>query len=340
MAETVVAGPTIISIGAGDLAERVLGAATLDRVALLVQPGVPAAIGRRLAADLASAEVFEVPDGEAAKTLGVAEDVCRRFEAAGIGRSGLIVGVGGGALTDLAGFVAGIYLRGVRLRLVPTTLVAALDAAIGGKSGVNLAAKNQVGLFRQPDRVVIDTAVLAELPVPLLREGAAEALKAGLIGDPALVALYERRGLEAPLEEVVARAVAVKSAIVARDFAEQGERAHLNYGHTVGHAVEVAAGIPHGEAVAVGMVAAGRASALVAGFDAEERQRAVIARLGLPVVAPQVDAAKVRSLMGSDKKRQGDALRMVLLAAIGSPRVVAVDDATVTAALHSVGIEG
>ncbi|NIQ58488.1 MAG: 3-dehydroquinate synthase, partial [Gemmatimonadetes bacterium] len=139
--------------------------------------------------------------------------------------------------------------------------------------------KNLVGAFRHPVRVVVDVDVLDALPEQVKRGGMAEALKAGLIGDPGLVALLERDRLGADLEEVVARAIAVKASVVDRDFEERGERAHLNYGHTIGHAVEVAGGLGHGEAVAVGMVAAGRAAALECGFTGEARQREAIAAL-------------------------------------------------------------
>jgi 3-dehydroquinate synthase len=249
-----------------------------------------------------------------------------------------VLGVGGGALTDAAGFVAATFLRGVEAVFVPTTLLGAVDASIGGKTALNLGAKNLVGAFHHPARVVVDADILDALPETLRREGSAEALKAGLVGDPGLVALYERDGSGADLAEVVRRAVAVKAAIVGRDPREQGERAHLNYGHTVGHAVEVAGGLGHGPAVAVGMVAAGRAAALLAGFAGEERQRAVLERLGLPVAAPGLARAAVLRLMGQDKKRTGSGLRMVLLEDVGRPRLEAVGAATVEAALAAVGI--
>ncbi len=343
MAELVIAGATRVSIGEGSLSGSVIADHPGDRIAFVTQPGVPAQIAARIAGELADGAdsvVVEVLDGEAAKTLAEVDRVCRRLEAAGIGRGDLIVGVGGGALCDLAGFVAGVYRRGVRICLVPTTLVAAVDAAIGGKSGLNLDAKNQVGLFRHPDRVVIDTAVLAGLPEGLLRDGAAEALKAGYVGDPALVDLYERHGLKVPLAAVIERALLVKAGIVSRDFTETGERAHLNFGHTIGHALEVAGAMSHGAAVAVGMVAAARASVALAGFDGEARLRVVVARLGLPVEAPAVDPDRVWDLVLRDKKRHGGQVRMVLLEAVGRPRVAPVDDATVTAALAAVGIGG
>lgn len=340
MDEILVAEATRVVVTRHAGVAEVLGEVRPPRVAIITQPGAES-IARGIAAGLSMpVEVLVVPDGEAAKTLEVVGAVIDGLVGFGLDRSGLLIGVGGGAVTDLAGFVASIYLRGVRVHHVPTTLLAAVDAAIGGKNGVNAGAKNLIGTFRHAARVVIDLAVLDDLPDGLRREGSAEALKAGLIADPHLVALYERHGLAAPLEEVVPRAVRVKAAVVGRDFTEQGERAHLNYGHTIGHAVEVAGARSHGQAVAIGMVAAGRASALVAGFAEEERQREVIARLGLPVSAPDVDAARVLSLVRRDKKRSDEGIIMVLLAAIGRPEVSVVAPTTVQAALGAIGIEG
>lgn len=343
--ETVrVAEATVVLVGRGLLdAATVLGERPgRARVALLAQPGVPAHLAEGLAGDLRreglAAEVRVLPDGEAAKTVAVAEGVYRWLADLKLTRDDTVLGVGGGALTDLAGFVAATFLRGVESVYVPTTLLGAVDAAIGGKTGINLGAKNLVGAFHHPSRVVIDADVLAALPAPLRREGSAEALKAGLVGDPALVALYERDGLAADPGEVVLRAVRVKAGVVERDFREQGERAHLNYGHTIGHAVEVAAGLTHGEAVAVGMVAAGRAAALAAGFGEEERQREVIARLGLPLAAPGAGREEVWSLLRLDKKRDAAGLRMVLLERVGRPRLEHVGAATVESALAAVGI--
>lgn len=343
MDELVVGGATRVWRGSRPDADAILGDARPGRIAVLVQAGVPAGIGDRVAAAMSGAAptlVVAVPDGEPAKTMAGAEEVCRALAVGGVERGDLVVGVGGGALTDLAGFVAGVFLRGIRVHLIPTTLLGAIDAAIGGKSGVNLDGKNLVGLFRHPARVVIDLDVLGALPAPLMRQGAAEAFKAGMIGDPALVDLYEAQGISAPIDQVVDRALRVKAGIVERDPFEAGERAHLNYGHTVGHAVELAAGVSHGEAIAVGMIAAGHASARIAGFQGEERQRDILARLGLPVSAVGLEAGAVRRLMAVDKKRSGGSTRMVLLADIARPRVVVVDDATVTAALGAVGIGG
>jgi 3-dehydroquinate synthase len=312
------------------------------RVAVLSQPGEPARVAEELVGELRAiglaAESRVLPDGEAAKTLAVAEDVYRWLADLRLTRDDTVLGVGGGALTDLAGFVAATFLRGIEAAYVPTTLLGAVDAAIGGKTAVDLDVKNLVGAFHHPTRVVIDCDLLDALPARLRREGTAEALKAGLVGDPGLVALYEREGAHADLEEVVMRAVRVKAGVVERDPRERGERAHLNYGHTIGHAVEVAADLTHGEAVAVGMVAAGRASALQAGFGEEARQREVIGRLGLPVSVARVDATRLRRLLNLDKKRDAAGLRMVLLEAVGRPRLEHVEAATVRAALGAVGV--
>lgn len=311
-------------------------------VALLAQPSVvrlAAALEAGLAASGLRTAVVTLPDGEAAKRIGVVEDVYRELSVAGVGRKDTIVAVGGGALTDTAGFIAATYLRGVEAVFVPTTLLGAVDAAIGGKTAVNVDGKNLAGVFRHPARVVIDLDVLGNLPESLLREGSAEALKAGYVGDPALVERYRVDGIEAPLEEVINRAVAVKARVVSDDFTERGGRAVLNYGHTVGHAVEVAAGLSHGESVAIGMAAAAKLSELVTGYDGAAAQRQLIRSLGLPVRAPAVRAARVEQLMAMDKKRDERGLRFVVLEAIGRPIVVHADGATVRAALASIGIE-
>jgi 3-dehydroquinate synthase len=184
-----------------------------------------------------------------------------------------------------------------------------------------VGAKNLAGVFRHPKRVIIDFNILDEMPHRLRTEGSAEVLKAGLIADPAIVVAYETYGAGVALEVVVPAAIAVKVRAVTADFREQGLRAVLNYGHTVGHAVEVAAGIPHGHAVAIGMVAAGRIAEEMLGFGEVERQREIIRHLGLPVVSPPVDRSEVEMLMARDKKRDTAGVRMVLLKEIGEPVV-------------------
>ncbi len=311
-------------------------------VAVLTQPtmaGLASATAAGLSAGGLRSITVTLPDGEAAKRIGVVEDVYRDLAGAGLGRGDTILGIGGGALTDVAGFIAATYLRGIEAVFVPTTLLGAVDAAIGGKSALNIGGKNLAGVFRHPARVVVDLDLLETLPEVLRREGSAEALKAGLVGDPELVGLYRQHGLAAPLDAVVNRAVAVKVGVVTSDFTEQGMRAILNYGHTVGHAVEVAANTSHGEAVAIGMAAAATVSELTAGYDDAESQRELIASLGLPIQAPPVALARIEELMAMDKKRDERGLRFVVLEADGRPSVVHADRATVRAALGSVGIE-
>jgi 3-dehydroquinate synthase len=310
-------------------------------VAVFTQPGAaPAArsLVRSLRREGAAAELRVLPDGEAAKDLAVAADCYRWLGDLGVGRDGLIVGVGGGSITDVAGFVASTWLRGVEVIHVPTTVLAAVDAAVGGKTGVDLDGKNLVGTFHSPSLVLIDVDIVEAAPPELRREGFAEALKCGLIADGELLRLLETEREAADLEEVVRRAVSVKAAVVTDDFREAGTRQILNYGHTIGHAVEAPGGFRHGPAVAIGMAAAGRVSALVCGFPDEVRQREAIEGLGLPTTAPGVDRAEVHRLIERDKKRRGAEVRMVLLEALGMPRVSTVDRATVDAALTAIGI--
>ncbi len=285
---------------------------------------------------LAVAASIALPDRDAAKTVATAGMAYERLAEANLGRRDVIVGVGGGAATDLAGFVAATWLRGVESVLVPTTLLAAVDAAIGGKTGVNVAGKNLVGAFWHPSRVAINLRILEKLPAELLREGAAEAVKAGFIADPALTELFDRRGLKAPLGEVVRRAAAVKTEVVAADFREAGRRAALNFGHTIGHGVEAACGMPHGLAVAVGMAAEAEVSAHRYGFD-PQLVRGPLEKLGLPTQAPPVDRDRVLTLISRDKKRTEQGLRMVLLRGIGDPVVEPVGPEEIDLGLAAIG---
>jgi 3-dehydroquinate synthase len=311
------------------------------RVAFLCQPttrDLAEAYANTLAALGVEASGYSLPDGEEAKQMRVVEEIYRHLNTQHFTRSDLIVGVGGGALTDVVGFVGGTYLRGLAVKYAPTTLLAAVDASVGGKTAVNVDGKNLAGVFKHPETVYIDIDILDELPEAQMREGAAEAVKTGFIADQTIVDAYERDGIEVDLEEIVNRSVAVKAAVVSEDFTEQGRRAILNYGHTVGHAVEASTGRSHGESVAVGMVAAGAASAHRLGFNGAERQINVLKRIGLPVTADDAHPGTIRSLMALDKKRDDDGLKLVLLHAFGRPEVVVADDATLRAALDAVGI--
>jgi 3-dehydroquinate synthase len=216
-------------------------------------------------------------------------------------------------------------------------MLGAVDAAIGGKTGINLEGKNLVGAFHLPSRVIIDLDVMDAMPVTLRLEGLAEALKAGLIADPALVELFERHGASAPVEDVVTRAIKVKAEVVGEDYREDGPRAILNFGHTIGHGVEMAAGMPHGLAVAVGMVAAGAISADRYGFPSQWLTDLIFS-LGLPVSAFGVSRESVIGFVERDKKRTVDGIRMVLLRAVGEPVIDFVDTAELDTALTAVGI--
>ncbi|HZJ49023.1 MAG TPA: 3-dehydroquinate synthase family protein [Acidimicrobiia bacterium] len=311
-------------------------------VAILAQPSVAGRahdISRSVTSTGVAASIIVLPDGESAKDLRVVESIAHDLNRLGMRRGDTVIGVGGGAATDVAGFVAATYLRGIECLLIPTTMLGAVDAAVGGKTGVNVGGKNLVGVFSHPARVLIDIDILEALPLDLRRQGTAEALKVGFVGDPELVALYRRHGIDAPLEEIVERAIGVKARVVSQDFREGGVRAVLNYGHTVGHGVEVAAGISHGEAVAIGMVAAGVVGERTVGFAGRIDQEELIASLGLPTKSPHVDRLTVEHLMALDKKRDSEGVRFVVLEKIGVPLVVHPDDATVRAALHAIGVD-
>lgn len=334
-----------VSIGRGLTASLPSMIAAMDqvpsRIAVLCQPSTMTLAERyanTLAAEGFAASGYTLPDGEEAKHMGVVEDVYRHLNGEGFTRSDVVVAVGGGALTDVAGFVAGTYLRGIPTVYVPTTLLGAVDASIGGKTGINVDGKNLAGVFKHPELVMIDVDTLDALPDKQKIEGSAEAIKTGFIADMAIAAAYEREGLGVDLEDVVNRSAAVKVSVVNEDFRELGRRAILNYGHTVGHALETATGRSHGDSVAIGMVAAGAASQVVFGFDGEDRQAAILSKVGLPVSAPDAKDQHVRSLMARDKKRDASGLRMVLLEGFERPVVVAVEDATVRAALEAVGV--
>jgi len=286
--------------------------------------------------NLGARRIVEVilPDGEAHKTLTNAARVLDVLVANRFGRDSVIIALGGGVIGDLAGFVAACYQRGVDFVQVPTTLLAQVDSAVGGKTAVNHpGGKNLIGAFHQPTLVLIDTRTLATLPKRELRAGLAEVIKYGLICDAAFFAY-----LEAHLEELMAgepkalayiirRSCEIKAAIVSRDEREQSERALLNLGHTFGHAVESATSYKewlHGEAVGAGLVMAAamsRECGLLAP-EADERIRVLIERAGLPThvsVAP----ATLLEHMRIDKKVQGGRLRFVLLRAIGEASVTA-----------------
>ncbi len=323
-----------------DLPARLLPPSTQREQAVVVaQPGAMA-VARRVMDGLAGTTfptLIEVPDREGAKTLETVGMLYRRLAELNLGRHDTIVGVGGGATTDVAGFAAATWLRGIESVLAPTTLLGAVDASIGGKTGLNVMGKNLVGAFWHPSRVVIGLDILGGLPEDLLREGVAEVIKAGFIADPRIVEILLAHGLSFPMAEVVRRAVTVKADVVAGDFRETGRRAILNFGHTIGHGIEVACRLPHGHAVSVGMVAAAAISARRYGLD-ESLVRRPLERLGLPTRAVGADRREVRRLISRDKKRTVAGLRMVLLRDMGDPVVESVEDRDIGVGLRAIGV--
>jgi shikimate kinase/3-dehydroquinate synthase len=291
--------------------------------------------GAGLAAALAAAgcaprATVVLPPGEEHKRLATVERALAAMVEAGADRDALVVGHGGGVVTDMAGLAAALLLRGVRWAAVPTTLLAMVDASVGGKTGVDLGlAKNAVGAFHQPSAVVVDTAHVGTESDRAYRSGLAEVVKSAALGDAALFARMEAeaeavRTREPGLVlEMARRSVAVKAAIVARDERESGERALLNLGHTVGHALEAEGGytrLLHGEAVSLGMVAALRIGVALGVTPAATAARVagLLGRLGLPVDLDDEPLAAALPLLGLDKKRRGGAIRFVLLRELGT----------------------
>ena len=275
----------------------------------------------------AACETVLIGRGERIKTLSTVENIHRRLIAAGADRKTFILGVGGGIVTDIAGFAASTYMRGVPFGFVPTTLLGQVDAAVGGKNGVNIDGyKNMAGTFAQPQFVVCDPALLRTLPDREFRAGLAEAVKAGIIADEELFAAIEEadfgelRSDQALLRRVVGRAVGVKVAVVARDEREAGERRKLNLGHTLAHAIERTSGrMNHGEAVAVGTVLMARAAVRL-GMLAETECRRIagaLGRLGFRLTPP-VSMDRMLEAVAADKKREGGTLHVVLPTGIGS----------------------
>jgi len=264
---------------------------------------------------------IDIPDGEQFKTLETVAGLYPQFIAAKLDRRTPVIALGGGVLGDTAGFAAATFLRGVPLVQIPTTLLAMVDAGVGGKTGVDLPqGKNLVGAFKQPEMVVIDPTVLDTLPEAEYRAGMAEVIKHGIIAEPVLFAELER-GPARLSPDQLARAVRVKVQVVQEDPFEQGRRGVLNLGHTFAHAFERLAGFEmrHGEAVAIGLVCAARLAALVGLCSGQtvERVAALVAQTGLPVEPPAFAPEEVWAAMFTDKKRQGNTVRFVLPRAIG-----------------------
>jgi 3-dehydroquinate synthase len=290
--------------------------------------------------------LIEVPDGEAAKRLDVAGDCWDALGDAGFTRSDAVVGLGGGATTDLAGWVAAAWLRGVRVVQVATTLAGMVDAAVGGKTGINTArGKNLVGAFHPPAGVLCDLSALETLPAADYRAGLAEVVKCGFIADPAILELIEADPAAAaraggPVErELVERSVRVKADVVSADLTETGLREILNSGHTLGHAIERAENYRwrHGDAVAVGLVYAAEVGRLLGHLDdaTADRHRTVLAALQLPTTYRAGAFPVLSETMRVDKKARGNRLRLVVLEGLARPMTVDDPDPAVLAAAYT-----
>jgi 3-dehydroquinate synthase len=330
--------PYPVIVGTGVLGELPALVGEAARTVVVIAPAGLDAIVRPVCGALEAAGYLvhaeAVPAGEAAKETGVAARLWSRLAAHGVTRSDAIVGVGGGATTDLAGFVAATWLRGVRLVLVPTTLLAITDAAIGGKTAINTAeGKNLVGAFYPPAGVLADLAVLESLPARDYASGLAEVIKAGFIADPVILDLIEAdpAGAMVPhgrhARELVERAVRMKAEVVTGDLREAGRREILNYGHTLGHAIERMEDyrIRHGEAVSVGMVYAAELGRLAGRLDAGtlHRHRRILAGAGLPTSYLTSAWPALRKAMAVDKKARGAVLRFVVLEGPARPVILA-----------------
>lgn len=334
----------------GGLAPRLGGA---SRVAV-VHPPTLKAIAGTVRADLAGAgfdvHPIEVPDGEDAKTVQVAASCWDVLGRTGFTRTDAIVGLGGGATTDLAGWVAAAWLRGVRVVQVPTTLAGMVDAAIGGKTGVNTErGKNLVGAFHPPAGVLCDLDTLATLPAEDYRAGLAEVIKCGFIADPAVLELIEADPAAAatagsPVErELIERSVRVKAEVVADDLTEQGRREILNYGHTLGHAVERAENYRwrHGTAVSIGLVYAATLARRLGRLDAgtADRHRDVLRSVGLPTSYRAGAFGELLETMRIDKKARGNRIRFVVLDGLARPVSIDGPDPDVLAEAYAEVVE-
>ena len=343
------AGPYEVAIGRGvlnGLPDALEGA---DRVAVIVSEPL-----RHLALKVVglsggrATTVIAVPDAEAGKTSQVLAGCWDELAAAGFTRNDIVVGVGGGTATDLAGFVAATWLRGVDFVCVPTSVLGMVDAAVGGKTGINLpAGKNLVGAFHEPRVVLADLALLDELPPAEVASGMAEVIKCGFIADPEILRLAEADLTEATdtrsdrFAELVRRAVAVKAAVVATDLTERtstGDRVGreaLNYGHTLGHAIENREGyrMRHGQAISIGMVWIAEVSRRLLGLDGDvaARHGELLSGLGLPTTYHPGAWPRLRELMSLDKKARGSALRLVGLRSLGRPEILDSPDEAVLA---------
>ncbi len=289
------------------------------------------------------ARIISLGTGEKIKTLDTVASVFGQLIEAGADRSSFVLGIGGGIVCDITGFIASTFMRGVRFGFVSTTLLAQVDASVGGKNGVNFAGyKNMVGVFNQPEFVICDMDLLQSLPAAEVRCGMAEIVKHAAIEDARMFTYLEENAPKAlqldsaVIEKLVSDSVVIKAAVVNRDEKEHGERRKLNFGHTVGHAIEKTKGIPHGEAVSVGMAVAAAISekrGLLAG-DEVLRLTTLLHSLGLPTIV-DADPGQIVAALAKDKKKEKDVIHYVLLDGIGSCRIEDISIAELNASVRA-----
>lgn len=320
-----------------NLLKEIPGLLTGARKVLIVHPMALSVSAEELKDFLTSfgfeAILAGVPDSEEAKRIEVASFCWGILGKSEFSRTDMVIGFGGGTVTDLAGFVAATWLRGVDVVQIPTTLLAMVDAAVGGKTGVNTAeGKNLVGVFHSPRAVVVDLATLETLPKNEVLQGFAEVVKCGFISDPEILDTIER-DINAAIDvnseifvDLIYRAVKVKANVVAEDFRESGLREFLNYGHTLGHAIELAERYQwrHGAAISIGMVFVAELAHLNGrlSLEAVNRHRRILESLGLPVSYPADKWPQLLANMRVDKKSRGGNLRFVVLDEIGKPTIM------------------
>src|SRR3954453_20679234 len=341
---------TTISVGGAAPYDVLIGPGASSHVATALPDATSVAVVHderlgRLAEPVANAveaaglrvEILSVPSGEQSKTLDVVARLWDRFAAAKLARTDAVVAIGGGATTDVVGFAAATWLRGVRVVHVPTTLLAMVDAAVGGKTGINTAAgKNLAGAFHPPAAVLVDLDLLAGLPHREWVNGMAEVVKAGFIADAAILDLIsaDPSGAARPdgpsTRALVERSIAMKANVVSADLKEAGPREMLNYGHTLGHAIErhQSYAVPHGHAVSIGMVFAAELSRAAGRLDdaTARRHREVLGELGLPTTYYRSAWSGLLETMRVDKKARGGTLRFVVLDGVGKPAILTAPD--------------
>lgn len=292
---------------------------THRRVFVLTDSGVPAQYAQTVLGQCANGTVYTISRGEGSKCLKVYGQVLQAMLEFGMDRRDLLVAVGGGVVGDLGGFCAASYMRGIDFVNCPTTTLSQIDSSIGGKTAIDLgSAKNIVGAFWQPKVVLIDPQTLATLPRRQYINGLAEAVKAGLIADPALFDLFENGDVDKDIETIIYRSLLVKKKIVEQDERESGARKALNFGHTIGHGIEAVKGVRgrrtnglyHGECVALGMLP------MIEDRSLQKRTRAVLRKLGLPV-RTGVDKHKVLEYMHHDKKSGGSSITVIRVPGLG-----------------------